>query len=674
MPPAKINRSNRVNNVWRYTLYGAAFGFCFPVFATALEIFVVYPGVELSWHLIERAQRGQPLLWIIDSAPLFLGLFASFAGRRQDAIEAANADLYHEVQDTRFSLAEREERLEFFHRILAAIFRGEALNVIIAGVVRTFEEKLRGAGVIFGCVHENGELRLYCEADATMSELPSVTLPAGALPLDHSRLATRPPAPATDSLALLLGEASQRSGGEWLTGGFPISAEMTGMFCFHRQSGESWSDDEMRFLRETLDFLRVAARNTAYQQEILHSRDAARAANQAKSEFLANMSHEIRTPLNAILGMSALLEESGLNETQSEYVSIFRRAGDHLLELIDEVLDLSRIEAGALRVASEPFDVQETLQVLVELYSAQARAKGLEFQYDCAAAVPPVVCGDAGRLRQILSNLLGNAVKFTRSGSVQLKVECAESTGTATQTVSLCFRVIDTGIGIAHDKIETIFDSFAQADSSTTREFGGTGLGLTISRRLVALMGGTLNVSSTPGVGSIFSVQLDFAPAADLQNQHEALAEPASPAPAAGTHRNLRLLIAEDDADNRYLIEKYLAALPEDLGAAVGLVETVENGALAVRRVREASAAGQAFDLLFLDMQMPVMDGYTAAREIRSLGAGGDLRIVALTAHALPGDEARCLEAGCDAYLTKPLRKAGLMQELREFLARPASG
>jgi CheY-like chemotaxis protein/HPt (histidine-containing phosphotransfer) domain-containing protein len=360
--------------------------------------------------------------------------------------------------------------------------------------------------------------------------------------------------------------------------------------------------------------------------------------------------------MNALLGIAELLAETELTPEQRRHVEVFRSSGQSLFELINDLLDLSKIEAGRLDLHTEPLRLRALLEERITLLSPRAREKGLSLQLDIAGDVPAVVSGDAARLAQTLTNLLGNAIKFTPAGSVTLSV-------TREDGDTLCFAVADTGIGIAPSKLETIFEPFTQADGSVTRAFGGTGLGLSITRSLVQLMSGTISVTSTPGSGTTFWLRLPM-PAADLA-QVQAAAAPSATAAAAAerpTGAPLAVLLAEDNEVNVYLVEAMLA----NAGCRI---DVASNGQSAVDQWRRTH-----YDVIFMDVQMPGMDGHAATRAIRQLEAQmGRPRvpIYALSAHAFASDAQASLAAGCDAHLAKPVSKATLLTALATL--RPAS-
>jgi signal transduction histidine kinase/HPt (histidine-containing phosphotransfer) domain-containing protein len=379
-------------------------------------------------------------------------------------------------------------------------------------------------------------------------------------------------------------------------------------------------------------------------------------ANRAKSQFLANMSHEIRTPMNGVIGMARLLESSGLSPDQKEYADIIVGSGRSLLRIIDDILDFSKIEAGRLELEDAPLDLRRVVHDVGRLFALQAESKGLQLTAEVAPEVAAELRGDALRLRQALVNLVGNAVKFTERGSVALQV-AAEEQDDRGQVVR--FEVRDTGIGIAADALSRLFKPFSQADPSTTRRYGGTGLGLVISRRLVDLMGGKLGVSSDVGKGTTFWFTVRF-PRDLAERPASAAAE--APLPTSGPGALGRVLVAEDNPVN----QKVAGLMLEKLGYAVDLVGT--------GREALSAASRQAYVAVFMDGQMPGMDGYEAATRIRALEVGGNRRtpIIALTASAMRGDREKCLAAGMDDYLTKPLSPEQLAATLARWV--PGAG
>ncbi|MEL7638159.1 MAG: response regulator [Solidesulfovibrio sp.] len=410
-----------------------------------------------------------------------------------------------------------------------------------------------------------------------------------------------------------------------------------------------------------LGLTRVLLRDVTEREEALEKLDAAqkaaRAGERAKSHFLANITHEIRTPMIGILGMTELTLSTELSTKQREYLEMARHSARSLLTVLNDIVDYARIEVGALELAQTPFDLYDTVEEAVSVFRPLAVKKGLALEYRLIGDIPRTLVGDASRLRQILINLVGNAVKFTDSGSVILAVSAGDAAPTG--KTRLRFAVRDTGIGIPRDKIKAIFDSFTQADVSPARRYQGAGLGLAIVRHLVEMQGGQYGVESEEGQGSVFSFSLDFALPAEAPPE-TAVAQASPDMPSAS--RPLTVLLAEDNPINQI----YAQELLEADGHAVVVAHTGRRALEWLRR--------RHFDVVLMDIQMPEMDGLEATRAIRSDQSGDfdpDIPIVALTAHALKGDREAFLRAGMNEYLSKPVSPESLAAALARAMGAP---
>jgi signal transduction histidine kinase/CheY-like chemotaxis protein/HPt (histidine-containing phosphotransfer) domain-containing protein len=414
------------------------------------------------------------------------------------------------------------------------------------------------------------------------------------------------------------------------------------------------SQEEIRQHQDLLE-LRIRQRT----EELEKATHAALAASQAKSEFLANMSHELRTPMNGLLGMVDLVLDSGLTGDQREQLEIAQRCAYSLLALLNDILDLSKIEAGKMLLEKIPFDVSEVVDDCVKAQAAKALQKRIGLRFEADPPGPVQVLGDPLRVRQIVANLLSNAIKFTERGWV--KVSLGTKAG-ADGRIEIEIRVTDTGTGIPADKLPKIFDKFTQADGSISRKYGGTGLGLAITRRLVQLQGGTVRAESQPGQGSTFVATLtcDAAPA---EVRQAAAVNGNGASHAAPEQSGAHLLLVEDNLVN----QKVVLAILRKKGYHI---DVANHGREALNKL---SVPGAVYHLVLMDVQMPVLDGLETTRSIRRDPLWESIPIIAMTAHAMNGDRERCLQVGMDAYISKPVQPAHLISTIEKHLAAPPS-
>ncbi len=573
-----------------------------------------------------------------------------------------------------------------FLGIAASIAEARRANEEVYEIERRFQTMADSAPVLLWMANEDGECVFTNQTWVDVTGRPVVEAQGmGWLVLLHPddvastlavyRTATREQAPMQVEFRLRHADGTYR----WMLSAGRPRFDRAGTCLGYIGCATDITDrKEIEAERQRRLFEEVSARERAQREadelallnvELAAAREAAQDASRLKSEFLANVSHEIRTPMTVILGYADMLADRHTTEPdRARCVDKIRRNGEHLITVLNDILDISKIEAGRLMVERVPCSAVAIVAQVASLLRVQALEKGLELAVEYRGLIPETILSDPTRLRQILLNLVGNAVKFTQSGGVRVVVTLAD--GPAAGERSVRVDVVDTGIGIRPEVCAMLFQPFVQGDPSMTRQFGGTGLGLTIAKRLATMLGGDLVVASMPGEGSTFTLTVACGPleAVSVCRDPGEAVIPAPPSAPGSVHRlRGRILLAEDSADSRRLIGFYL----ERAGAEVHFAH---HGAEASDLALAAERAGSPFDVVLMDMQMPVLDGYRAIMALRS--AGYPRPIVGLTAHAMAGDRDKCLAAGCDDYATKPIDEDVLIATVEQYMppvGRPAA-
>ncbi len=690
-----------------FALYGAAFGLVFPVVATIIEMGI--RGLEPGLAGVVVAQAGEPLLWIIDTAPFVLGAAGLLIGRRQELIRVLRERELEESEGRRAAVLDAvvngvitldaKGRIESTNPALrrlsgsgAGTWTGRPLGALLPELASVEPTELLDTSRSAALRREDGG-QVPCEF--TLSRL---TLPGGDagflgvlrdLSEEHrlARQADRFFDLSLDPLAIIgtngkvirvnpaMEELLDRSAEELADTRYvelfhPDDTDRILEEARRLQEGEAvpyvearmvtadgetvwvgWSAFPAPLDDQVYTVGRDVTRAREAQEGLRRAKELAEEANRAKSEFVANMSHEIRTPMNGIIGMTRLTLDSELTDEQREYLELVDSSAQSLLQIINDVLDFSKIEAGKLELERVPFGLRSTLADSFKSLAIKAAEKGLELLYEEAPGVPEALVGDPGRLRQVLVNLTGNAVKFTDEGEVAVRIDLE---GEDDGEVVLRFRVSDTGPGIPAEAQDRIFRAFRQADGSTTRRFGGTGLGLAISSQIVQQMGGRIEVDSTPGTGATFSFVGRFG-----------RAEPGAVDPvrlaSSESLRDLRVLIVDDNATNRRILREAVTRWSMEPTLAAGGPEALE-------RFR---GEGEAFDLILTDLNMPEMDGFGLLEELgRDPGRAALPPVILLTSAVRPGDGGRREDLGVEGFMLKPILPNELLDTIRGVIGR----
>ncbi|MDX1958611.1 MAG: ATP-binding protein [Leptospiraceae bacterium] len=589
---------------YQFFTYGALFGFCFPIFSTLFDIYI--QGMNVSLHSAFLVQKNQPLHWVIDTAPFFLGLFAMLGGIAQEKVLLLNSQILQKERvthdkfeilfnDAKFGILLFNWKTQKFDRINPTF-----LNML----GYTFEELAKIGNEVISDPEDLIEERKIFRKILTQKQ--SIQYNKKYISKDKR--------------------------------------------VIHTKVTQSFVRDETGKLSFILTLIDDITKEYLAEQELIKEKENALAASRAKSLFLANMSHEIRTPMNGILGMTHILSETNLNQEQKEITSTIESSANSLLIIINDILDFSKIESGKILLEKIEFPFKKLFKNVIDLFQPKIIEKNLKLEFNFSEEIPETLIGDPTRIRQILVNLIGNSIKFTEKGSIAISFVILNID---IEVLHLSIEVKDTGIGMDAETIKNLFRSFVQADSSTNRKYGGTGLGLAITKRLVELMDGSIQVKSEVGIGTTFSIQLKLG----ISHKNSELIKPSKEIKIDQriSFGDIKILLAEDNHINQIVAIRSFQKLGIN-------VDIANNGKEAVESVQTKD-----YNFIFMDMQMPMMDGLEATRTIRRMKDIKQPKIIAMTANAMIGDREICFEAGLDEYISKPFKVQEIEEKLLKF-------
>ena len=601
----------------RYTLFGFFFGILFPIIGTVFEALLAKKAIRPANFF--ALQSANPVLWVVDTAPIIMAFVFRAIGKREEKLEKTNQQLEDKVAKRTADLEKSNQNLKKENRE-----RKKAEKEILRQK-KYFQALIENSPTAVVLL-DNEQKITHC--NPAFEDLYGYTC-AGVAGKDIDELIT------TDETKEEARALTQE-----------IAKKRVHKIAKRKRKDGSIVDVELFGVPVFVENERAGSLAMYHDvSTLVEARQAAEEANRSKSEFLANMSHEIRTPMNGVIGMIDITLDTDLSDEQKEYLTIAQQSAEALLTLLNDILDYSKIEAKKLDIEIIDFNLRNTVEGVASTIASRAEEKGLELISFIPPQLPTRLLGDPGRLRQVLINLVGNAIKFTEKGEVLIHIKAVDE---SEDNVKICFSVQDTGIGIKSNRLDAVFERFTQADGSTTRKFGGTGLGLAISQHLIEAMGGNLSVESEYGKGSTFSFTLEFSKQAPNKSETKTK--------ITDLH-GLKILIIDDNETNRVILKKMVSSF----GARAYAVESGQKGLDALQVAREER---ELYDLVLLDMQMPEMDGEQTARAIFSDPRKKNLSVVVLTSMGQRGDAKRLQDLGCAGYLLKPIKQKMLFNAL----------